>query len=170
MHLDLSQKICCRCGERKDATDFNFKSRARGLRHTFCRDCQHIWNRKHYERNRATYIANAKRNTAVYQAEMFRRLVAYLRSHPCVDCTESDPLVLEFDHIDRATKSDHVSRLIAYSSWHRIDAEIAKCEVRCANCHRRRTAQQLGWRKALLAGAAGLEPATSDFGDRRSTN
>jgi hypothetical protein len=67
--------------------------------------------------------------------------------------------VLEFDHHDRATKREDVSRLMAYSSWRRIEAEIAKCDVRCANCHRRRTAHQLGWRKAALAGAAGLEPA-----------
>jgi len=41
-----------------------------------------------------------------------------------------------------------VSYLIASNrSWKYILKEIEKCEVRCANCHRRRTAQQLGWHK-----------------------
>src|SRR5258707_12208513 len=44
-----SQKRCCRCGEFKDACEFNFKDRAVDRRHTFCRECQHAWNRAHYE-------------------------------------------------------------------------------------------------------------------------
>jgi hypothetical protein len=56
-----------------------------------------------------------------------------------VDCGESDPIVLEFDHI-RGKKVGDVSTLAGQAfSWHKLSAEIAKCEVRCANCHRRRT-------------------------------
>jgi hypothetical protein len=32
-----------------------------------------------------------------------------------------------------------------------LKAEIAKCQVRCANCHRRRTAAQFGWWRSLGA-------------------
>jgi hypothetical protein len=35
-----------------------------------------------------------------------------------------------------------------HKPWSRVLLEIEKCDVRCANCHRRRTAQQYGWRKA----------------------
>ena len=71
----------------------------------------------------------------------------YLETHPCVDCGQSDPAVLEFDHIDEKTAT--VSQLKwASAPLEKIMSEIERCEVRCVNCHMRRTAQQFGWRKA----------------------
>lgn len=72
-----------------------------------------------------------------------RRLFEYLLDHPCVDCGEPDPMVLEFDHL--RDKVANVSYMVAVKKpWNVILAEIAKCEVRCANCHRRRTLERCG--------------------------
>ena len=74
----------------------------------------------------------------------------YLQGHPCVDCGEADPLVLEFDHV-RGVKSGNISQMMAYCvSEARLLEEIAKCEVRCANCHRRVTAIRGGWYRAKI--------------------
>ena len=60
----------------------------------------------------------------------------YLSTHPCVDCGNPNPIVLEFDHV-RGKKHKAVSVMVIESfSWVTILKEIAKCEVRCANCHR----------------------------------
>jgi hypothetical protein len=58
----------------------------------------------------------------------------YLFTHPCVDCWEDDPVVLEFDHRDPTAKKG----LVGQMSRSTVRAEIEKCDVRCANCHRRR--------------------------------
>ena len=140
-----------RCGEVKDLSQFGLKDRARGIPHSYCRECHAEWNHAHYLRNKDTYIATARRNNAIYKAENLRRLVEYLLDHPCIDCGESDLLVLDFDHRDPATKRMAVGSLLRYGGWPALAAEIAKCDVRCANDHRRRTARQLGWQKLALA-------------------
>jgi hypothetical protein len=137
------------------------------------------WNRAHYERNRSTYIANAHRNSAVYHADNVRHVIDYLLRHPCIDCGEDDLIVLEFDHRDPSTKRMAVSSLLRYSSWSLIEAEIAKCDVRCANCHRRKTARERDYRKVALApmaqtltgqGRQGSNLQTFRFGDGRSAS
>ncbi len=80
---------------------------------------------------------------SLYNRQMAAR---YLSEHPCVDCGESDIVVLEFDHVI-GEKKWNVSVLVhSPSPWATVEHEIAKCEVRCANCHRRRTAKQFNWR------------------------
>jgi len=64
-----------------------------------------------------------------------------LESRGCIDCGASELCVLEFDHV--GDKRAHVVQLARSGSGQkRLEAEIAACEVRCANCHRRRTCGQ----------------------------
>lgn len=78
------------------------------------------------------------------------KVLEYLATHPCQDCGEPDPIVLEFDHRDQSAKVDSVARLVNdCKSWETVLEEIQKCDVRCANCHKRRTAKQLGFWKQL---------------------
>ena len=63
----------------------------------------------------------------------------YLKAHPCVDCGESDPVVLHFDHV-RGVKMMTISAAITRGTLAALFQEIDKCEVRCANCHLRRHA------------------------------
>jgi hypothetical protein len=46
---------------------------------------------------------------------------------------------MDFDHRDAAAKSESVSRMIGRAGTERILAEVAKCDIVCANCHRART-------------------------------
>jgi len=79
-----------------------------------------------------------------------KRLADYLACHPCADCGQTDIRLLEFDHV-QGKKSDNISRMIGIGySWPTIEAEIAKCEVRCANCHRIKECERSGsWRRFL---------------------
>lgn len=141
-------KVCRYCLEKKPLDEFSFRSRARGTRHHKCKECQRSYSKAHYEatkhENSARYSAcrrvRRRERNQQYRARMF----AYLEQHPCVDCGEADPIVLDFDH--KGDKAYDVSTMIGQGwAWSRIMQEIKKCVVRCAHCHRRKTAREKGW-------------------------
>ena len=94
----------------------------------------------HYQANKAGYVARAKESKAQNRAKIHSHIADHLAANACVDCGEKDPIVLEFDHQPGAEKrfnlGDAVKRGFSLNS---VIAEIAKCVVRCANCHRRKT-------------------------------
>jgi hypothetical protein len=72
---------------------------------------------------------------------MHARLLDRLRDVPCHDCHgRFPPCAMDFDHRDAATKAAGVTRLVGRAGTNRILAEVAKCDIVCANCHRSRTA------------------------------
>jgi hypothetical protein len=133
----------------KPLDEFAWRRKERGQRDNYCRPCRSAYKHEHYSRNRQRYIDAAGRRTGQIVAERTAYLVSYLREHPCVDCGEDDPLVLEFDHL--RDKRFGISEGIRNRSWEDVLAEIAKCEVVCANCHRRRTNHRGAFIRALVA-------------------
>ena len=82
-------------------------------------------------------------------------LLDQLRSVPCSDCGGVFPqCAMDFDHRDPATKVRHVTRMIM-GSIERMLAEVAKCDIVCANCHRLRTFNRRS-EQAARAGVAQL--------------
>ena len=73
----------------------------------------------------------------------------YLKSHPCIKCGESDPRVLQFNHINPDEKLETVSNIMRRGLT-QVMKEIEKCEVLCANCHSKHTADQQNWYKDLI--------------------
>ena len=72
--------------------------------------------------------------------ERTRFLIDYFRHHPCTDCGEADPVVLEFDHLDG--KNFDIGAGVRNRTWEAVLEEMNKCEVVCVNCHKRRTARR----------------------------
>src|SRR5947208_4790432 len=134
-------RACTKCGETKPLEAFPPVRRGEEKLQTWCRDCFAAANARNYRKNHEREKTRLLRQLAERRAEVRRQIVAYLRVHPCVDCGETDIVVLEFDHL-----ADKVADVSAYAgggrTWARVKAEIEKCEVRCANCHRRKTRER----------------------------
>ena len=90
------------------------------------------------------------RKQQLQKARIERNLAAireYKAKKGCAVCGEKDPIVLDFDHRDMSEKSFQIGdRARLGWSLDKIMVEAVKCDVVCANCHRRRTAKQLNWR------------------------
>lgn len=143
-------KTCGRCSELKPIEEFAWRRRGRGQRDNYCRSCRSAYGKEHYAANRQRYIDQAQRRKQALAEERAIYLIDFFRSNPCSDCGETDPVVLEFDHY-RDDKSFNIGAELRNRNWQSILDEIAKCDVVCANCHRRRTGRRRGFVRAVVA-------------------
>tara|TARA_R110002020_G_scaffold65290_4_gene172469 strand:- start:402 stop:746 length:345 start_codon:yes stop_codon:yes gene_type:complete len=98
---------------------------------------------KHYRKNKEEIILR----TVARNKKQIKKNKAFVdrlkRMFNCVDCGESDPLVLDFDHV-KGKKRKAIADMISRSySIETIKKEIRKCEIRCANCHRKKTHERM---------------------------
>ena len=150
--VTVGTKRCTGCGLERALTEFSMRNTKTGRRTTRCRACRSAYGRLHYEENRDKYLSRT-RDRRHQRDTYWSWLMSYLASHPCVDCGQTEPIVLQFDHREGSTKVDTVGSMLNRASWGTLLNEIAKCDVRCANCHRLRTAQQFGWAKLISESA-----------------
>lgn len=142
-------KRCSKCAEIKPFEAFSIYRRSRDGRQPVCKSCKRRVDNQHYaersDRRRAIRISNDRQLQIKYQW-----LNDYKSQSGCADCGETDPDVLDFDHL--GNKTDNVSTMVRRGlSVEIIQKEIEKCEVVCANDHRRRT-------KARRSGTRGGAP------------
>ena len=113
------------------------------------RPCRSAYGKEHYAANRERYIEQARVQKEQLRLERTLYLIEFFKANPCTDCGESDPVVLEFDHL--RDKVFDIGTALIQKKWQTILAEIEKCEVVCCNCHRRRTARRRGSVRAILS-------------------
>ena len=139
------------CGRELDVTEFHWRNKTKGMRIARCRECASIWSKNHYRKNTEMYVKKAAKWNSCQADLLVKKVLDYLLTHPCVDCGETDRVVLQFDHV-RGNKIADLGYIISVGrwGWEKAQEEIDKCQVRCANCHTRKTAKQFRWRKYLL--------------------
>lgn len=141
--------VCRKCKNELELENFYFRNKSEGIKHHVCKLCskKNSNEKNYYLNNKEEYLNNTKNRQERLLNENRIKLIDYQRLNPCVDCGNNDPIVLEFDHLIQEEKTINVSLMLRDYKWEKIKQEIDKCEVVCANCHRIRTAKQLGWWK-----------------------
>lgn len=131
-------KKCSLCQTKKEHNCFNKKKNSKDGLQNVCRSCNKQRAKRYYKENHKKHLGIIY-NRKLKRKEVNQKLFFdFLLKSKCVDCSESNPLVLELDHI--RDKRKEVSILLLYGySWKVIKQEIDKCEVRCANCHSKKT-------------------------------
>ena len=129
-------KKCCRCKLIKPHSEFYKNRRKRDGLQSQCRECKRKIDHDAYH-GRTPQLKQQILNGRKRSKKRDRQYVqSYLLEHPCIDCGNRDTRVLEFDHVRGKKYKEIVVMINGGYGIKTIDAEIKKCEVRCANCHR----------------------------------
>jgi len=137
-------KTCCRCNKIKPFTDFYKRTANSDGYQGFCKECSKV-----YYKTWSEQTPERKNRHAEWKKERIKenqqKYLEHMVGKSCVDCGLSDVRVLEFDHV-RGKKIDGVMQIIRRgNTWDKVLEEMAKCEIRCANCHRIATAERGNW-------------------------
>ena len=134
-------KTCLQCKRELVLSEFNKKGD--GVQ-PWCRDCNRARSRRYYAENKDKHrrIMTAKNKEI---RERNKEFVNVVKDVPCMDCGVKYPsYVMDLDHTS-GTKISNVSTMARQGAGlERLQREINKCEVVCANCHRERTHQRGG--------------------------
>lgn len=133
---DEMTKVCTVCKEARPLGEFATRPGAT-RKQSWCRTCKQAYDRDWYQRNKEQHKANvaviSRRRRAALSA-----LIVQAKARPSADCGRTYPhYVMDFDHV-RGTKLANVSEM-RNGTVKAMQAEIEKCEVVCANCHRIRS-------------------------------
>lgn len=147
-------KFCTKCEQFKSKEkDFcKNKTKKDGLQ-TWCKKCMNRENTisESIRPTTGRKRLHSKSNRIKRQQKIRKMVVDFLKSHPCVDCGETDILVLEFDHVrgEKLGNIGSMTMITGTQSENRVLEEMIKCDIRCANCHRRKTGQT-SWRLSFV--------------------
>lgn len=131
-------KKCVICKQEKNLIEFNKKKSSKDNLQPHCKCCSKEKSKFYYKNNSDKHKKEIKIRKIKNQLETKTKLCDFLLKNPCKVCGENDILVLEFDHL--CDKEKEISNLICRNaSWETIEKEIAKCQVLCSNCHRKKT-------------------------------
>jgi len=124
-------RTCSRCKQnRADATKF------------WCRPCKQEYDREYWAKTKDVRNTSKRLNQSNIRDRNRQYIWNYLIYHPCIDCGNTNPIVLQFDHFEN--KVSNVADLTS-ASLETLQAEIDKCVVRCANCHIIKTSVEQNW-------------------------
>lgn len=146
MLLQLSMKTCNSCAFPKHLDEFGSNKNEPDGKQKYCKVCSRLKDKKHYKGSSLRRFKIRERNQDSRKRHQ-QLVIDYLSAHPCIDCGEDDIICLDFDHVN-GVKRCNVAEMITWGE-EAINAEIAKCVVRCANCHRRKTSRECGWFKSV---------------------
>jgi hypothetical protein len=126
-------KKCSCCNQEKEEFEFTNRKIAKDGLNSSCRECTKLRTKKHYKCNKKYYRDKAQKRQI--------RIKEYIHSikgkSKCSNCEEKDIVCLDFHHINR-DKDIEIAK-IPNMGWsiERVNKELNKCKILCANCHRK---------------------------------
>jgi hypothetical protein len=101
-----------------------------------CRSCNREYQSVWWNKNKIKQQERVKKNRNRLQDV----ILEIKECNKCLICAEDNPMVLEFDHVERLEKRENVSDMVRIGiKPETIKQEMSKCRVLCSNCHQIKT-------------------------------
>lgn len=114
----METKVCSKCKRELPIENFHWRDKAKGTRRSECKDCHNAYMKNVYKDKKDT----------------LQDLKSELK---CAKCGENRGYVLDFHHKDPTTKESTIARMTSNKyTLDKLEKELEKCIVLCANCHR----------------------------------
>ena len=142
-------KYCKRCDLTLPIGAFSVASKRYDGVQAYCVECMKKYRIEYYQRNKASHVERNYKSRA-----KLRDYVLALKAAPCKDCGvcyPAEPWLMEFDHREPDKKTNSIFYFVTSGSMRLLKEEVAKCDLVCVVCHRRRTAEYFGWLDNRLA-------------------
>lgn len=116
--MEEETKICIKCGKELPIIDFYFRDKKAGIRRNECKYCHNNYVKQKYK-ERHEEIEKIKNNLC------------------CAKCGDTRSYVLDFHHKIPEEKTKGIAQMMHNNTaWNKIEEEMKKCILLCANCHR----------------------------------
>ena len=155
-------KACTKCGIPKETEEF---AKKKGRASSWCKECHNIYTRHHYKSNKEYYSTRNK----THREEMKKWMADIKSDLQCIKCREATLMCLDFHHRDPGLKDCSIYQAIRRWGKKRIIEEISKCDVLCANCHRKEHAKmalvggvQLPWGRYAAEAVVAQPPVSKN--------
>lgn len=126
-------KQCSKCKQTLDFSSFATNNTKKDGKQSQCKLCN-IAQQKLYYKARADYY---KEKSKIRKIKVVKEFKEYKKTLKCAKCNESEPCCLDFHHTDKDLKVSEISLLVNSGNTGQLKAELEKCIVLCANCHRK---------------------------------
>jgi hypothetical protein len=128
------KKFCTGCETELDISEFHPNNTKHDGLQTQCKKCRALYNKEHYKKNRDIYV----RRRDLHRKETQDFLRDFKKKSKCKECGEDRWVCLDFHHRDPEEKNGNLYELSNKQGYSiaRLQEEINKCDILCANCHR----------------------------------
>lgn len=134
----IENKQCSKCRALKHRSQFWAAADKKSGLKSQCKECA--------SRKENTVSKARRKVLARSRLDKNRKIVLSYLGGGCVDCGEKDIRCLHFDHL--RDKKMEVAKLMNGFAAEKLIEEIKKCEVRCSNCHMKKTSDERSWWKS----------------------
>lgn len=130
----MKTKICSKCKQELEISQFRWRNKTQGTLHSQCKNCEKQSDKIRYANSISRQ--NAVKTRSEQQKEENQNIVNLRKSCGCQKCGEKRLYLMEFHHINAEDKINNIAHMIKSASKETLIAELDKCLVLCANCHR----------------------------------